>query len=70
MVQAEICRCVEAILFAAGEPVGLSRMALAIGEPEDNVEDALKALMDTYNFDRRGMRIIKLEDAYQMVSAQ
>ena len=70
MVQAEICRCVEAILFAAGEPVGLSRMALAIGEPEENVEDALKALMDTYNFDRRGMRIIKLEDAYQMVSAQ
>lgn len=70
MVQAEISRCVEAILFAAGEPVGLSRMALAIGEPEDSVEDALKALMDTYNFDRRGMRIIKLEDAYQMVSAQ
>lgn len=70
MVQAEISRCVEAILFAAGEPVGLSRMALAIGEPEDSVEDALKALMDSYNFDRRGMRIIKLEDAYQMVSAQ
>lgn len=69
-MQAEISRCVEAILFAAGEPVGLSRMALAIGEPEDSVEDALKALMDTYNFDRRGMRIIKLEDAYQMVSAQ
>lgn len=70
MVQAEISRCVEAILFAAGEPVGLSRLALAIGEPEDSVEDALKALMDTYSFDRRGMRIIKLEDAYQMVSAQ
>ena len=70
MVQAEICRCCEAILFAAGEPVGLSRMALAIGETEDAVKDALKALMDSYNFDRRGMRIIMLEDAYQMVSAQ
>lgn len=26
--------------------------------------------MDAYSFERRGMRIIRLEDAYQMVSAQ
>ena len=70
MVQAEISRSVEAILFAAGEPVGLSRMALAIGESEENVEAAIAALMDSYSFERRGIRIIKLEDAYQMVSSQ
>ena len=34
------------------------------------MEAALKALMDAYSFERRGMRIIRLEDAYQMVSAQ
>ena len=66
----EIGRAVEAILFAAGDPVGAQRMAHAIGVGLDQVEAALKTLMDAYSFQRRGMRIIQLEDAYQMVSAQ
>lgn len=66
----EIKRAIEAILFAAGEPVGAQRMALAIGAGVDQITEAAKALMDTYSFERRGMRIICLEDAYQMVSAQ
>ena len=70
MEEAEIRRAIEAILFAAGDPVGIERMALAIGAGTDQVEAALKELMDTYSFERRGMRIIRLEDAYQMVSAQ
>lgn len=65
----EIKRSVEAILFAAGDPVGLQRMALAIGAEPEDVADALQELMDTYSFERRGMRIIRLEDAYQMTSA-
>ena len=70
MEEAEIKRAIEAILFAAGDPVGIERMALAIGAGNDQIEAALKSLMDTYSFERRGMRIIRLEDAYQMVSAQ
>ena len=70
MDEAEIRRAGEAILFAAGDPVGAQRMAAAIGAGVDQVEAALKALMDAYSFERRGMRIIRLEDAYQMVSAQ
>ena len=66
----EIGRAVEGILFAAGDPVGAQRMAQAIGVGTDQVEAALKTLMDAYSFQRRGMRIIQLEDAYQMVSAQ
>lgn len=70
MEEAEIKRAIEAILFAAGDPVGVDRMALAIGAGRDQIEENLKALMDAYSFERRGMRIIRLEDAYQMVSAQ
>lgn len=66
----ETGRAIEAILFAAGDPVGAQRMAQAIGVGVDQVEAALKTLMDAYSFQRRGMRIIQLEDAYQMVSAQ
>ena len=70
MEEAEIRRAIEAILFAAGDPVGIERMALAVGAGTDQIEAALKELMDAYSFERRGMRIIRLEDAYQMVSAQ
>ena len=70
MDKTEIQRTAEAILFAAGDPVGLERMALAMGVDGAQVEDALRELMDTYSFQRRGMRILRMEDAYQMVSAQ
>ena len=50
--------------------MGIERMALAIGAGSDQIEAALKELMDAYSFERRGMRIIRLEDAYQRVSAQ
>ncbi len=66
----EIKRCIEAVLFAAGEPVGQERLALAIGVGVDQIQEAAKALMDAYSFERRGMRIIALDDSYQMVSAQ
>ncbi len=66
----EIKRAIEAILFAAGEPVGTQRLALAIGVGMDQITEGARELMDAYSFERRGMRIIRLEDAYQMVSAQ
>lgn len=66
----EIKRCLEAVLFAAGEPVGLQRLATAIGAPQEQIEQAAKELMDMYSFERRGVRILALEDSYQMVSAQ
>jgi len=65
----DIQRAVEAILFAAGDPVGRDRMAQAIGVGPDQVETAVNELKDVYSFQRRGIRIIQLEDAYQMVSA-
>ena len=65
----EIRRGIEAILFAAGEPVGAERMALALGVAVETVHQEAKVLQDELSFSRRGIRIITLEDAYQMVSA-
>ena len=65
----EIRRGIEAILFAAGEPVGAERMALAMGIAAETVHQEAKVLQDELSFQRRGIRIIALEDAYQMVSA-
>lgn len=35
----------------------------------DEVHAAAAALMDSFSFDRRGIRIVKLEDSYQMCSS-
>lgn len=69
MDQIELQRAAEAILFAAGEPVELSRLAFALHADEDEIEAAVKALADELAFSRRGIRIIQLQSAFQMVSS-
>lgn len=69
MEMTELQRAVEAILFAAGEPVAISRMALATECPDAEVEAAAQALLDAYAFSRRGIRLVRLEDSYQMCSS-
>lgn len=62
-------RIFEAILFASGERVEISRLAFAADVPLAQAEKAAAALADRYAFERRGIRILKLEDGYQMVSS-
>ncbi len=69
MEQIELQRAIEAILFAAGERVELSRLAQTLEADTRNVEAAVDALADELAFNRRGIRILRLEDGYQMVSS-
>ena len=59
----------EAILFAAGEPVGVERLCLALDIDRATADAVAQRLMDTYSYERRGVRILRLDTAYQMVSA-
>ena len=65
----ELQRIIEAILFAAGEPVELNRLSQSIEEDPTLVRQAVEALADELAFNRRGVRIVRLENAYQMVSS-
>ena len=65
----QLQRAIEAILFAAGERMDISRLAMALETDETEIESAADALMNTYAYERRGIRIIKLERGYQMVSS-
>ncbi|MBQ5608467.1 MAG: SMC-Scp complex subunit ScpB [Oscillospiraceae bacterium] len=65
----ELQRAVEAVLFAAGEPMEISRLSAVFEKDEDEIVSAVSALSDELAFQRRGIRIIKLENAYQMVSS-
>ena len=69
MEQIDIQRAVEAILFAAGERIEISRLAMVLETEEKEIELAVDKLSDELAFNRRGMRIIKLEKGYQMVSS-
>jgi len=65
----QLQRAIEAILFASGERVELSRLVLALETDENEVASAADALADEMAFSRRGVRILKLEGGYQMVSS-
>ena len=69
MEEAELQRALEAILFAAGEPVEVTRLAMALETDHSDIEMALEDLSNQLSFGRRGVRILKLENAYQMVSS-
>ena len=63
----ELQRAIEAILFAAGERVEISRLAMALETDEKDIEEAADALAGNFAFERRGIRIIRLDKGYQMV---
>ncbi len=69
MEREELQRAIEAILFAAGERIELSRLAFALETDESEVASAVEELANRYAFERRGIRILKLETGYQMVSS-
>lgn len=70
MSELNIKSAIEAILFASGSPVELSRIADALEIPEKQAEEQISVLIDDYNSAQRGITIIKLKDSYQMVSVK
>ena len=69
MEQTELQRAIEAILFAAGERIEIARLAYALEVDEADIEDAADALANALACQRRGIRILKLDKGYQMVSS-
>ena len=69
MEQIDLQRAVEAILFAAGERVEISRLSMALEVDPDEIEAAVDALANELSYERRGIRILRLEKGYQMVSS-
>ena len=69
MENEQLQRIIEAVLFAAGEPVEVSRLADALETDPDEITAAADAVADRFSFERRGVRVIRLENAYQRVSS-
>ena len=57
---------IEAILFTMGDSVELNKIAAAIEHDEDTTRKLIHNMMDKYESDDRGVRIIELDNAFQM----
>ena len=69
MEQNDLQRALMAVLFAAGEPIDARRLSQTLERDEAEIHEACKALMDDLSFNRSGIRIVRLENAYQMCSS-
>ena len=65
----EIESAIEGILFAAGEPVGVERICLALEIDRATADAVCQRLADAYSYERRGIRLVKLDSSYQLCSA-
>ena len=69
MDKKEMEAAVESILFASGEPVNIERICVALAIDRPTADRILQGLMDYYADERRGMRLLKIEDCWQLCSA-
>jgi len=65
----EMEAALEGILFAAGEPVDIKRICLALEMGRGEAEAMLRKLADYYAYERRGIRLLQMEDSWQLCSA-
>lgn len=64
----EIQAIIEGVLFAAGDAVELERLADIVDVDKKSLREILKKMMDNYNYERRGIHIIKMDDSYQLAT--
>jgi len=65
----ELEAAIEAILFASGEPVHIDRICLALDLDKETAETLLQKLGDHYAYNRRGVRLTRMDESWQLCSA-
>lgn len=57
---------IEAILFTMGNSVEIGKIATAIDHDEDTTRKIIHNMMDRYSEQHRGIKIVELDNAFQM----
>ncbi len=57
---------IESILFTIGEAVELEKIANVLEQDEQTTKKLIRNMMDKYESEDRGIKIIELDNAYQM----
>lgn len=69
MDKIEMKHAIEAILFAAGDPVSAERIALVLDSDKETVLALGAELAEEYEAQQRGIRLVRLNDSLQLHSA-
>lgn len=65
----ELKGAIEGILFAAGEPVKIDRIAAVLAADPELVRDAAALISDELSYGGRGIRLVRLDSMLQLCSA-
>lgn len=69
MDKIEMKHAIEAILFAAGDPVSAERMALVLDSDKETILALGAELAEEYETQQRGIRLVRLNESLQLHSA-
>ncbi len=66
----ELESIIESILFASGDSVSLEKLADIIECEKELVKEAVETLAEKYDYYKRGFKILRLEESYQMATRE
>ena len=66
--KSDIKSAIESMLFVSGEPLALRELSNNLELKEKNVEEILSEMANEYEDKSRGIRLISLDEAYQLVT--
>lgn len=69
MEHEELLSVIEAVLFAAGDPIPAARIAQIVGEETQMVVSAARELAAAYEENKCGIRLVQMNDSLQLCSA-
>lgn len=66
MDKEEIKSIIEGLLFTWGDPLSIEDIAIVLEMNSEDLSPIIKELMDELDYNRRGLRIIKINNSYQI----
>lgn len=70
MKTSELIAALEAVLFASGEPISIDRLSGVFEISPEKTEKLINQLSDKLIEENRGIQIVRLENTYQLTSAE
>ncbi len=64
----EIKAIVEGLLFAWGDPLSIKDIAKILSVDEKYINGLINEMIDEFNYERRGLRIVRIKNKYQLTT--
>ncbi|HZK33539.1 MAG TPA: SMC-Scp complex subunit ScpB [Tissierellaceae bacterium] len=64
----EIKSIIEALLFTWGDPLESKDIAYILEMDQDEIDKLIEEMIDEFDYNRRGLKIIKVKESYQLAT--